>query len=354
MELSATLPRLRLAPFKRLRAVLILCAVAGYVPDLVFVGGRPWFLYRALALGAAGLAAFGVLERWPRLLPRGVARWAVQVLGVAAAMPLTTFALWFLLTPHGAPPFWQDRDRLMEFGFATFVALLLAPWTALAALVRQKEAFARDQAVEFELTRSELERAALDARLHLLQAQVAPHFLFNTLANIQALVEAGSPRAASVLRSLIAYLRAAVPRLNAPEATLGQELELVRAYLDLMHMRMPDRLSFSLEADEGAGALPCPPFTLLTLVENAIRHGIDPSEDGGTIAIDIRRRGGRCHMRVADTGVGLLPGGGGGTGLATLRQRLALCFGGDASLLVTEVLPHGVCAEVDFPVGVGA
>ena len=102
--------------------------------------------------------------------------------------------------------------------------MLFAPWIALGAMVRQREAFARDQALAFELERSELERKALDARLRLLQAQVEPHFLFNTLANVQALVDAGSPQASSVLESLIAYLRAAVPRMHEPATTLGQEL----------------------------------------------------------------------------------------------------------------------------------
>ena len=170
--------------------------------------------------------------------------------------------------------------------------------------MRQKEALAREQALAFDLERSELERQALDARLHLLQAQVAPHFLFNTLANVQALVDAGSPQASAVLRSLVAYLRAAVPRLNEPATTLGQELQLVQAYLELMHMRMPDRLRFALHADV-ALALRCPPMTLLTLVENAVRHGIDPSEEGGRIEIACERRGDRCLIRVSDTGVGL-------------------------------------------------
>ena len=98
----------------------------------------------------------------------------------------------------------------------TGAGVLLAPWVALGALVRQREALAREQALAFELERSELERQALDARLRLLQAQVQPHFLFNTLANVRALVNAGSPRAPAVLDSLIAYLRAAVPRLNEP------------------------------------------------------------------------------------------------------------------------------------------
>ena len=222
------------------------------------------------------------------------------------------------------------------FGMLVGVGMFVAPWVALAALVRQKEALARHQALAFDLERSELERQALDARLRLLQAQVAPHFLFNTLANVQALVDAGSPQAPVVLQSLINYLRAAVPRLNEPATTLGRELQLVQAYLELMHMRMPDRLQFALHVDDAALALRCPPMTLLTLVENAVRHGIDPSEEGGRIDISVQRRGDRCLLRVSDTGAGLRQAETGlGTGLSTLRERLQLTFGGDVQLRVS-------------------
>ena len=216
--------------------------------------------------------------------------------------------------------------------------------------MRQKDALARHQALSFELERTQLERQALDARLSLLQAQVAPHFLFNTLANVQALVEAGSPRASAVLGSLIAYLRAAVPRLNDPTTTLGQETKLVQAYLELMHMRMPDRLQFAMHVDEAARAVRCPPMTLLTLVENAVRHGIDPSEEGGRIEIQVQRHDGRCMVRVSDTGAGLRPAPDGhGTGLATLLERLLVAFGGDALLRLSALSPQGACAELEFP-----
>ncbi len=340
----------RLFSWPRLRLIAGFSFLAGLVPDLLFNGGEPLMLVRTTALGVAALLAFGALEIWPRHLPRWLARWVLQVLGVAFAMPVVTAALWVVSTARGAPVFWRDNDRLVSFGFMAALALLLAPWTALAALLRQKEAFARSQALAFDLERSELERQASDARLHLLAAQVAPHFLFNTLANVQALVDAQSPRAADVLRSLTAYLRAAVPRLHESATTLGQEVELVQAYLELMHMRMPDRLTFALHVDDAARPLPCPPMTLLTLVENAVRHGIDPHEDGGRIEIDVQRRGGRCFVRVADTGAGFQAGTGGlGTGLSTLRERLQLSFAGAARLHLSEQAPHGVCAELDFP-----
>jgi sensor histidine kinase YesM len=226
----------------------------------------------------------------------------------------------------------------------------LAPWIAVAALFRQRDFAARSQALAFDLERSELERKALDARLRLLQAQVEPHFLFNTLANVRELVVAGSSQASEVLDSLIAYLRAAVPRLHEPATTLEQELQLVRAYLELMYMRMPDRLQFDLQVDAAALQLHCPPTTLLTLVENAVRHGIDPSEEGGKIVVRVKMQDGRCHCEVTDTGAGLQRAVGGlGTGLATLLERLQLVFDGDAQLRLAALHPHGARAELDFP-----
>jgi LytS/YehU family sensor histidine kinase len=293
---------------------------------------------------------FGLFEQWPRRLPRWLARWMLQVVAVAIAMPITVLTIYIQSTEPGAPPFWEVPDRMQGFGFLTAMSVFLAPWVALGALVRQKEAFAREQALAFDLARSEYERNALDARLTLLQAQVAPHFLFNTLANVQALVDAGSPKASAVLRSLVAYLRAAVPHLDEPATTLGQELDLVRAYLELMQMRMPDRLQFELLAEPEVRRLRCPPMTLLTLVENAVRHGIDPSEDGGRIEVRVAREDWRCRITVRDTGKGFDDATRGlGTGLSTLRERLALAFDDAAVLRVSAMAPRGVLAEIEFP-----
>lgn len=305
---------------------------------------------RTTILGLSATIAFVVFEVWPRTLPRWLERWPLQVGAVGVFMPVTTLLIYILSTPAGAPPFWEVPTRFDGFILLTFVSLLVAPWTALAAIVRQKEAFARDQKLAFALERSELERQALNARLHLLQVQIAPHFLFNTLANVQELVDAGSPQAAAVLRSLIAYLRAAVPLLNEPAATVERELQLVRPYLELMQMRMPDRLQYAMNVDPAALKVRCPPTTVLTLVENAVRHGIDPSEEGGRIQIDIRLIGERCVLRVTDTGAGLHQSANGlGTGLTTLRERLQLIFGSAADLRMMPGAPRGVTVEIEMP-----
>jgi hypothetical protein len=311
-------------------------------PTIIVVG-------RTVMVGMGAMLAFGLFEQWPRRLPRWLARSALQLIGVALSVPPIAL-LAYLLTTGGHPNFSHDEKRVMGYAMLTVTGLLFAPWIAVGAMLKQRDAFARDQALAFELERSQLERNALDARLRLLQAQVEPHFLFNTLANVQALVDAGSPQASKVLASLIAYLRAAVPRMHEPATTLGQELQLVRAYLELMQMRMPDRLQFELRIDPGVDRLLCPPMTLLTLVENAVRHGIDPSEEGGRIDVEVTLRDAHCHVLVSDTGVGLKSTGRGlGTGLSTLRERLQLTFGRDAQLQLLEVEPHGVRAELDFP-----
>jgi signal transduction histidine kinase len=335
--------------WRRIRFSLIAATPLGLMLSAGSTTATPIVVFRAWIVALVVMVAFGLFEQWPRRLPRRLARWVLQLIGVVVAVKIgALMAYW--ITLGGDPQFADNPKRMMGFAQLVFVGILFAPWLALGAMVRQREAFAKEQALAFELERSEFERKALDARLRLLQAQVEPHFLFNTLANVQALVDAGSPQASRVLESLIAYLRAAVPRLHDPATTLGQELHLVRAYLDVMHMRMPDRLQFVLRVDPAAKDLRCPPMTLLTLVENAVRHGIDPSEEGGRIEVEIRLRDGRCQLRVTDTGVGLRASGDGlGTGLSTLRERLQLAFKGDAQLRLTEVEPHGVRAELDFP-----
>ena len=336
--------------WRRVRFTLLLSGVLGFLVGLSWPSGPLPATTRAMMLGLIAMTAFGIFEQWPKRLPRWIERWVLQVVAVAIVVAPSMAIIYAVSTPEGDPPFYKVENRMNGFSHLTILGILVAPWTALGALVRQREALAREQALAFALEKSELERQAADARLKLLQAQVSPHFLFNTLANVRALVDTNSPQASAVLGSLIAYLRAAVPRLDRPMATFDEELELVRAYLELMHMRMPDRLRYTFRVEDEARVLHCPPMTLLTLVENAVRHGIDPSEEGGLIDIRVARRGPRCHVLVRDTGAGLSETAKGlGTGLATLRERLRLTFGGDARVSVTEEKPRGVRVELEFP-----
>ncbi|MFZ6747711.1 sensor histidine kinase [Undibacterium sp. Ren11W] len=338
----------------RVRVVLIASLIISLLWMPIFQSSWGLLMLRLVSVGAIQLTAFGILARWPSRLPTWLAHWVLQLIAVALIAPLAAALVYTLTTWADPQPWYQNNLRLTGFGILTGVGVLISPWIAMSALYRQISGQAQRQRLSFELERSEFARDALDSRLRLLQAQVEPHFLFNTLANVRELVDSGSPQASSVLNSLIAYLRAAVPRLNEAGTTLAQELELVRAYLELMHMRMPDRLQFSIDVEDAALSINCPTMSLLTLVENAVRHGIDPSEEGGHIQVQVRLQQGRCYAAVSDTGVGLAYSSAGseaslGTGLATLRERLQLVYAGDAQLTLTELSPHGVKVEFNFP-----
>ena len=338
--------------FARRRVLSML--LAGFLWSLLLSFGwtSPYtgLLFRTLLIAIVLMLVFGLFERWPRRLPRWLARWVLQIVCIAISIPFIVAIIYYLSTPDGAVAFYHDKERMEGYAALTGTGLLFAPWVAMSALMRDRDSRIRNQAITFERERGELERKATDARLRLLQAQVQPHFLFNTLANVRELVDSGSPQASKLLNSLIAYLRAAVPRIQEPVTTLGHEIELVRAYLELMHMRMPDRLRFSIEADDAALDLRCPPMTLMSLVENAVRHGIDPSEEGGRIEVSVRLQESRVRAQVTDTGVGMRnTGKGPGTGLSTLRERLQLAFGADAHMRFLALEPHGVTVEVFFP-----
>ncbi len=353
MSTPAPKPRgfARLFAWQRFVCVLAVGAAMGLLQSPAYESTPTYnVMSRAMLIGVVALMAFGIFEQWPARLPPWMARWCLQVCAVVFVIPLAVFVFYVVTTAPDQTFFWLDKSRRNGFMTMTTTALLAAPWVAIVALFRQREIQLRSQSEAFAFERSELERKALDSRLRLLQAQVEPHFLFNTLANVRELVVAGSSQAATVLDTLIAYLRAAVPRLHDPATTIGQELQLVRAYLALMHLRMPDRLQYDVQADAAALDLRCPPTTLLTLVENAVRHGIDPSEEGGRIDVIVELWDGRCRMRVSDTGLGLREAQGGlGTGLASLRERLALVFGPKVDVRIAAMDSHGVRAEAEFP-----
>jgi sensor histidine kinase YesM len=339
--------------WRRVLIALGLGALVGLLLTPTFVAGtHAWqVMSREMCVALAALVAFGIFEQWPARLPPWIPRWVLQVAAVVVIIPPTAVAIYLTITSGESMPFWKSESRVLGITVMIVTGWLVAPWTAILALFHQRELALQDQMQAFALERSELERKALDSRLRMLQSQVEPHFLFNTLANVRELVVSGSPQAATVLDSLITYLRNAVPRLNEPVTTMDQELQLARSYLELMQMRMPDRLQYSVQADAAAPGVSCPPATLLTLVENAIRHGIDPSEEGGRVDVSVTVIGDRCRAEVTDTGVGLRSGHEGlGTGLAALRERLQMIFGDAAQLRLVAVMPRGTRAEVDFPV----
>ncbi|HEX7984076.1 MAG TPA: histidine kinase [Duganella sp.] len=300
-------------------------------------------------IGAVLLLAYSAADR---LRPRWLSTGKARLLAVTLAAPLAA-----LMTAIGTQgrhfiSYLSDIETLSGYIMMVVLGVVFGVTFSLLAMRAERRERERADRLQAELEKNTLERELVDARLRLLQAQIEPHFLFNTLANVEALVAAGSPNAGPVLRHLIAYLRAAMPRLGDADATLGTELQLVRAYLELMHMRMPDRLRFSVAVPAALEPLRFPAMALLTLVENAVRHGIDPAPAGGDIEVGGRYdAAGKVMLWVGDSGVGMSETAQAGTGLSNLRSRLHGFYGADARLDLHEQAPHGMRAELHFQPG---
>ncbi|MHA6204152.1 sensor histidine kinase [Dyella soli] len=200
-------------------------------------------------------------------------------------------------------------------------------------------------------TQSESEKERTVARLNLLHAQVEPHFLYNTLASAQYLTRSDPAQADQMLGHLIHYLRHSLPLTEDALSTLGDELERTRAYLEIMRLRMGPRLSLQLEVPDALRTVSLPPMMLQTLVENAIKHGLEPKPGGGTVWITARRDDGAVAITVADDGRGFSDASSGtGIGLKNVRERLRLIYGAAASLSVVSNAPEGVASTITVPV----
>ncbi|HEX9172951.1 MAG TPA: histidine kinase [Telluria sp.] len=220
-------------------------------------------------------------------------------------------------------------------------AIVRAITRRVAERRRSEQASVRQTVTEKELT---------VAKLSLLHAQVEPHFLYNTLASAQLLTRSDPARADEMLGNLIMYLRHSLPRTEEAMSTLGTELERARAYLDILKIRMGPRLHLQVEVPAALLALPFPPMMLQTLVENAIKHGLEPKPGGGTVWILARQIDQAVAVTVADDGRGFsAEGGGTGIGLRNVRERLRLAFGAGASFAIVANFPSGVAATITVP-----
>ena len=231
---------------------------------------------------------------------------------------------------------------------AQIVALL-----SLKLVGSQAEAKAA-QATEVAESES-LKRQVIEARMAAMQAQVEPHFLFNTLASIEHLIETEPARAGKMQRNLIALLRATMPTMREANAQstrdLGRELAVIRPYLEILKVRMEERLQTELNVADGLLSAEFPPMMLQSLVENAIKHGLEPKADGGLLRVSAEIVHGKLAVTVADTGLGFGKSATAGTGigLSNIRERLALLYGDRASLTVTETAGGGSSVTITVP-----
>ncbi|MBE9608633.1 sensor histidine kinase [Chitinilyticum piscinae] len=279
------------------------------------VGERPLLLWRLLLIAPLGVICGLLLS---------------QALGAPD-----------LLSLHSAPPerLWRNLGSSLLIGLAAtafFVLLYRLHASTLALAIEQQRA-------------AELKQAETAAQLAMLQAQIEPHFLFNTLANVQSLIDRDPALARIMLEHLNDYLRATLGRTRSARTTLGDEVALLEALLGIIGIRLGERLRYQIDVPDHLRDASLPPLLLQPLVENAIEHGIEPALAGGTITVQAREDNGLLRLSVTDTGIGLSPAPGQGVGLANIRERLANLYGTAGQLQLFGNAPSGVRAELQVP-----
>ena len=218
---------------------------------------------------------------------------------------------------------------------------------------REKEALAQRELESIKREKAEQDRALLLSQLKQMQSQIEPHFLFNTLANISALMSQDVDKAKLMLEQLTALLRATLKSSREEHTTIDDETALLEAYLGIQQTRLGDRLSYQIEVEEGLGRTELPPMMLQPLIENAIIHGIEPKREGGEVSLQIKREQQNLQIEVRDTGVGLnhVSGHmGSGVGLSNLKQRVEALFLGKGEVSISESAQGGVCIRLSWPI----
>jgi type II secretory pathway pseudopilin PulG len=289
--------------------LIITVMTAWFAPDGITTRRRPAWRHAAIFIGSGYVGG---------------------IVGYTAAHTVTT-GDWSLASLIGTATDATIRTIPVAIaGIATVVGVaLLVSWIRRRQLQQRLQGQLRE--AELAAQRDAAARAAAEARLKVLQAQIQPHFLFNTLAALQHWVDAGDKRAGPLLRELTQFLRASTQLLGREDVSLVEEVTLAQRYLTIMQARMGNRLQFEVNVDECSGAVRIPPGILLTLVENAVEHGITGALSGGSVVVSSAQQGGATVVEVSNTGMPLPAQVHDGTGLANTRERLERRFGGTAS-----------------------
>jgi signal transduction histidine kinase len=244
---------------------------------------------------------------------------------------------------------------------SALIVIVFAYLVASKIVVRKvAQADAKVRSAQQSAEHEAMERQLVQAKLQVLQAQVEPHFLFNTLSAIDFLIETDPPRASQMQKALVTYLRGALPQMRQESSTLGREMRLIKSFLELLKMRMEDRLEVEFAVPQGAETAEFPPMMLQSVVENAIKHGIEPKPEGGKVSVAARIQNGQLWVEVRDTGVGIhdmetldSPTSGTGIGLQNIRQRLAMLYPGKSRLILQSDDTQGTTVKIVVPYQVG-
>jgi sensor histidine kinase YesM len=232
---------------------------------------------------------------------------------------------------------------------AVIIGLFFGGIGSIAYLLNQRIEQLGAEVKQRRMNEMESEKRQMEAQLKMLQAQIEPHFLFNTLANVSSLIDSDPALSKKLLERLNDWLRIALVRARSDNATLGDELEMLENYLQILKIRFGDRLRWTTDVEGEARSRSFPPMLLQPLVENAVRHGIEPKIGGGEINIRATLSEDSLRIEVCDTGVGMVSQDGSGTGLVNIRARLATLFGERGRLLLEGNRSGGVTAILEMP-----
>lgn len=242
---------------------------------------------------------------------------------------------------------WQTQN----LGPQAIIAGMMASSVILYFLITKIRLRYRNEMIEREkIKRMAVEKESILANLRMLQAQIEPHFLFNTLSNILSLIDTKPDKGKSMLLDLTKYLRTSLSRTLPEKTTLSQEISMIRVYLDIQKIRMDERLNYKIDVSNNVGQHSFPPMLLQPLVENAIKHGLEPKVDGGEILIRAIQENNLLKIEVADTGLGFSDFDKPGVGIINVQERLGLLFGEKGRLVIEENKPHGVRATIEVPI----
>jgi sensor histidine kinase YesM len=326
--------------------LLLIIAINTGIAGVLWIDDPRPFWHPLLTVQCYGLAiayCVNAAAPWEREKPIRTMVVAVAVgavIGVALVIVLKGYTIEYV------------QERALFFCYNLLTAWGNGLLISLMFYVKFRETRAAAALHKAEAERHLLSKQAIEAELKLMQAQVEPHFLFNTLASVQFLTETDPPQANRLLGHLIGYLRAALPQLRAASTTLGQEASLAREYLSILQMRIGPRFAFDIDVPPELAAHAFPPNLLISLVENAIKHGIEPAAQGGTVSVRARHEGDTLTVTVSDTGRGLAEGaatGGAGVGLSNVRERLAALYGSRGRFTLEPNVPRGARATLALP-----
>ncbi len=270
----------------------------------------------------------------------------ISFLGIVAGVAIGWNTGAFILAEVFSFHIPKSENGFIQTGFLgfTFGAVI-----SYFFFIRESLKKSKKEAEEEKLKRLSIEKGVLEANLKLLQAQIEPHFLFNTLSNIFSLIDTDKAKSKAMLKDLINYLRTSLSRTRQDLITIGEEIELIKSYLNILEVRMSDRLRYKIELPGDLKGHPFPPMLLQPLVENSVKHGLEPKIEGGEILIRVTEDRDIIRLEVTDNGVQFSPYYDSGVGISNVKERLNLLYGEMGRLILEENKPSGLRAIIEVP-----